>query len=183
MSATIKRLYRYIDVHYYANAQLANEVVHGLFPDKLISVTEYNRLNPKDFVTSLPHYVRDASWFILSGESDQSQYFLRPGSEYYNSFRAFQGELEMPPNQEPIPLYPDKAYWYQWGAEVMKNDPKDNPFDLDKFVRHLAAVGKNATNPERYGYPGDTGIPQAVLRTVATHAQAVTDIVRPFLKT
>lgn len=95
----IHALYDVVDAHCYPGSLSAFEQVHTLFPNKVLDITEFNDVDPKPYMASLPGYVRSATWFILHGEKDQQRYWLM-GSPHYQSFKEFRGSWSPIPEEE-----------------------------------------------------------------------------------
>jgi len=80
-------LYTFIDVHCYSGTSAEDyALVHKLFPELWVAITEFNGIDPEVYLGRLPRYVGYATWFILSGAEDQKEYFLM-GSSYYRGFK------------------------------------------------------------------------------------------------
>ena len=81
-------LYWYIGSHCYPGSERAYVVPHQFMPDSLISITEWNRLDPERYLAGLPDYVGDAAYFIawwVNPEPGAPNVDL-VGSDFYEGF-------------------------------------------------------------------------------------------------
>ena len=54
---------------------------------------------------------------------------------------------------QPKAYHDERSLFFEWGLEVLDNNPRDDPYLPGKFVSHLKALGKDWTRPDLYGYP------------------------------
>ncbi|MDA8189778.1 MAG: hypothetical protein M0T85_16685 [Dehalococcoidales bacterium] len=126
-SRELMALYDVADAHCYPGSERCYEDLHAAIRTLPISITEFNAMDPAAYLTSLPTYVRDASWFILSGEQDQRPYWLM-GSRYYDSFKGYKSS-----GGETMSLR--EQFQEQYTAWEAAGGPENN------FRKHAIAIG------------------------------------------
>ncbi|MGQ9676579.1 MAG: peptidoglycan recognition protein family protein [Chloroflexota bacterium] len=84
----LAELFDVVDVHEYPGSFRSHLAAYSMF-GRPVSVTEFNQVDPGDYLRSLPWTVADASWFILSGTDDHRQHWLISRPEWYASFKTF----------------------------------------------------------------------------------------------
>lgn len=86
-AAAADDLYDRIDCHAYGSSAIDSvKAIARIFPGKPIDVTEFNGLNPSYFPQENPP-CESATWFILGGTEDQSEYNILTIPSYYASFK------------------------------------------------------------------------------------------------
>lgn len=157
--STIASLYDVVDVHCYGGASERDyDASSRYFHDRPVSITEWNGLDPEQYLASLPAYVESACYFILSGTEDMRPYWLM-GSPYYDSFkRAASGGGNG--GEDPVFF----SLYDEWAAARVAAG--QDPRDREAFAAHIVATGGDPTDLSAYGWP-DFSVGPGILDVMA----------------
>lgn len=96
--------YSTIDFHAYNLDQLQDhKLLHDLWPNRDIALTEYNRMYPNVVQSTMPNYVESTFYFILKWETPEpgAPNVDLMGSIYYDDFKSNHNSVTLPGGAMP----------------------------------------------------------------------------------
>lgn len=130
--ADLHDLFDRFDAHCYPGSETAYRQVMARFPDRPVSVTEFNGIDPASFLAGLPEDVEDAYWFIWRWENppEGSPDVDLAGSEYEQSFSLADNIPDEGGTMDLEELFPDLFNAWVEAGGIHNN-----------FRKHLLGVG------------------------------------------